>query len=205
MSQIATFSDVAKIAGVTIIGSYQDNKCIKYSDILPNNRSAFWVPDIEIKNISGSNLMACGIDNATAMSFMQKFVPEVGSSNMSEYYFVPDMSLNLSGETMYTMPFWFRKTSNSSYDVGLISAACYQMVGEFVYADFSPLQEIIYEQPTEAACYLEGSKNSVYFVLPFLYCTVIPQYENLSGDPIWDTEWTIDGKAAEVLIKIQLL
>lgn len=34
IGRIATFSDVAKITGITIIGSYDPDQCIKFSDIL---------------------------------------------------------------------------------------------------------------------------------------------------------------------------
>lgn len=56
MPQIATYSDVALILGVTILGTYDPNKCVKYSDILPNNRSAFWTGDNAIKELNQNTL-----------------------------------------------------------------------------------------------------------------------------------------------------
>lgn len=55
--------------------------------------------------------------------------------------FVPESYLEISGEQMVTLPFWFRKTTDDkTYDVGLISVICESLVGEYSYADFSYME-----------------------------------------------------------------
>lgn len=202
MSQIATYSDVVLISGVTILGTYDPNKCVKYSDILPNNREPFWTGENSVYNVTRQNLVnISGADPLLTEDWISGVVNE--GDYMSSLRYVPNHSLTISGEPAITDVFWFRETGNKTYEAGLLPSICYKVAGEYTYADFSYISDaLILNQPEEATGYLEGIMSSVWVVLPFQYCTVTVLD---TWDGSMDSNWWVNGYAFKPLLQINLL